>query len=1049
MERDRVVNALQATTSSTNQKDAAAYLDQATKLVGFAPLLLQIVMDETVDCSARQAAVIYLKNVINRSWALDEDDKSPTTFILPEQDKHIIREHIIDAIVASPEAIRVQLCTAVGIIMRHDFPKNWAHLPQKVTMLLQSMDGPSWLGALLVLRRLVKLYEYRRVKEKKPLVETMGVLLPMLLDRLLTLMPDASQESCLLQKIILKIFYGLVQFSLNLEMLDMNTLGQWLEQMRIVIERPVAEEVNKLDVEDRPTTVWWKCKKWASATTHRIFERYGSPGQVEGEYMKFAENYMAHFAVPTVQTCLGVLDRHRNGEYVSPRVLHSILMYVSTAVSQSRTWKIIKPHCQEIIQTIIFPLLKYSADDEEAWNDSPEEYVRAKYDLYDEVHNPTMAAVSVLGGVTKRKDMLMPILEFVLSILNNAQADPADQDGALRVVGELSSAVIKNKLYKKDVEKLVDMLVVPRISHPVRFLRARACWAVKEFSDAKFSTQRILQKIIEALISRLADANEELPVKIEAAIAIQYLLHGQEKARVLVKPHIRIVIIEVLRLIARAEIEEMTSVMDEIMEEFVEDVIPIAVEVTTELTNIFLQLTTVENHEEDRTVTVMGILSTLGSVLDIVEENKEVMAHVEEQVRKVIKSVIDHYQIDYFEEILALANALIISSVSEPMWDIFHDIHKLAVNEGGSLFVDMMPVLHSYLSVDTDSFLARPERVNALLEMTFNMFKDEFSEDEQVHAAKLLECLLLQCQGRINSLVPNIVQLVISRLHQPFEDGKELKPMLLMVIAAAVYYDVGLFLNLAPQLQPHGANTLNYIVNELMGISPKLDGLHDRKMAVIALCTLIKLAPPHRPSLIEEQAPKINEMIISLLDGLQKAMKSQAESRLAEEKRQQEENEGDDEDDREEDLADSEDEIDESTLEYLETLAKHQRKAERTSDADTGDTEESEEDSEDDNWDEESMETYFTPLDDEDSVDAFVVYKETLEALQQSDARLLQALTTCADQEKAIALQKMLTMCQQRTLLAKSKQVEQQGGYAFNVDAPVPTSFNFGAGPVS
>lgn len=54
-------------------------------------------------------------------------------------------------------------------------------------------------------------FRYRRVKEKKPLVETMGLLMPMLLERLITLMPDASQESCLLQKLILKIFYGLVQ----------------------------------------------------------------------------------------------------------------------------------------------------------------------------------------------------------------------------------------------------------------------------------------------------------------------------------------------------------------------------------------------------------------------------------------------------------------------------------------------------------------------------------------------------------------------------------------------------------------------------------------------------------------------------------------------------------------------------------------------------------------------------------------------------------------------------------------------------------------------
>lgn len=44
-----------------------------------------------------------------RHWVMDEDDKQ--SFSLPEQDKHLIRELIIDAIVASPEAIR---CVFVG-----------------------------------------------------------------------------------------------------------------------------------------------------------------------------------------------------------------------------------------------------------------------------------------------------------------------------------------------------------------------------------------------------------------------------------------------------------------------------------------------------------------------------------------------------------------------------------------------------------------------------------------------------------------------------------------------------------------------------------------------------------------------------------------------------------------------------------------------------------------------------------------------------------------------------------------------------------------------
>lgn len=62
---------------------------------------------------------------------------------------------------------------------------------------------------------------------------------------------------------------------------------------------------------------------------------------------------------------------------------------------------------------------------------------------------------------------------------------------------------------------------------------------------------------------------------------------AHEKSTVLdrsvLKPHVHVVILEVLRLVARAEIEEMTSVMDVLLEDFVEDIIPIAIDVATEL----------------------------------------------------------------------------------------------------------------------------------------------------------------------------------------------------------------------------------------------------------------------------------------------------------------------------------------------------------------------------------------------------------------------------------------------------------------------------------
>lgn len=67
---------------------------------------------------------------------------------------------------------------------------------------------------------------------------------------------------------------------------------------------------------------------------------------------------MAHLAVPTIQTYLSLLDSYRQGLYVSPRVLHAILQYLTIAIAQSRTWKVIKPHCQvEIFNYLVLRFL--------------------------------------------------------------------------------------------------------------------------------------------------------------------------------------------------------------------------------------------------------------------------------------------------------------------------------------------------------------------------------------------------------------------------------------------------------------------------------------------------------------------------------------------------------------------------------------------------------------------------------------------------------------------------------------------------------------------
>lgn len=50
-----------------------------------------------------------------------------------------------------------------------------------------------------------------------------------------------------------------------------------------------------------------------------------------------------------------------------------------------------------------------------------------------------------------------------------------------------------------------------------------------------------------------------------------------------VKPHVKVIIMEVLRLITKTHVDDLTPVVDSLLENFEEDVIPIAYDVAVEL----------------------------------------------------------------------------------------------------------------------------------------------------------------------------------------------------------------------------------------------------------------------------------------------------------------------------------------------------------------------------------------------------------------------------------------------------------------------------------
>ncbi|XP_020831460.1 importin-8 isoform X1 [Phascolarctos cinereus] len=1030
MDPNRIIQALKGTIDPKLRIAAENELNQSYKIINFAPSLLQIIVSDQVEFPVRQAAAIYLKNMVTQYWP--DREPPPGEAIFPfnihENDRQQIRDNIVEGIIRSPDLVRVQLTMCLRAIIKHDFPGHWTAVVDKIGYYLQSQSSGSWLGSLLCLYQLVKTYEYKKSEEREPLIAAMQVFLPRIQQQIIQLLPDPSHYSVLLQKQILKIFYALVQYALPLQLVNNQTMMHWMEIFRTIIDRIVPPETLQIDEDDRPELVWWKCKKWALHIVSRLFERYGSPGNVTKEYIEFSEFFLKTYAVGIQQVLLKILNQYRQKEYVAPRVLQQTLNYLNQGVIHSITWKQMKPHIQNICEDVIFTVMCYKDEDEELWQEDPYEYIRMKFDVFEDYASPTTAAQNLLyTAAKKRKEVLPKMMSFCYQILTEPNFDPRKKDGALHVIGSLADILLKKSIFKDQMELMLQNHVFPLFLSNLGYLRARSCWVLHSFSTLKFHNELNLRNAVELTKKSLIE-DKEMPVKVEAAIALQSLICNQEQAKEYVKPHVRPVMQELLHIVRETENDDVTNVIQKMICEYSQEVATFAVDMTQHLAEIFGKVLHSDEYEEveDKTVMAMGILHTIDTILTVVEDHKEITQQLECICLRIIGLVLQKHVIEFYEEILSLAYSLTCQMISPQMWQLLGILFEVFQQDCFEYFADMMPLLHNYVTIDTVTLLSNPKHLEIIYTMCRKVLTGDAGEDAECHAAKLLEVIVLQCKGRgIDQCIPLFVEVVLERLTRGVKTS-ELRTMCLQVAIAALYYNPDLLLHTLERLHfPHNPGPITaQFINQWMNDTDCFLGHHDRKMCIIGLSILLELQ--NRPPAVDAVAGQIVPSILFLFLGL----KQVCTTRQLTDQRDHSKEEKADAEDNEEIPSDEED-----TNETSQAMQENNE----------GRDEEEEE--EDDDWDEDvleetALEGFSTPLDVEDSVDEYQFFTQALLNVQQRDAAWYHLLTAPLSEEQKKALQEIYTLAEHRRNAAETKKIE-QGAFTFE-NKGILSAFNFG-----
>uniref|UniRef100_A0A2K6A9H5 Uncharacterized protein n=1 Tax=Mandrillus leucophaeus TaxID=9568 RepID=A0A2K6A9H5_MANLE len=346
----------------------------------------------------------------------------------------------------------------------------------------------------------------------------------------------------------------------------------------------------------------------------------------------------------------------------------------------------------------------YTDADEELWEEDPYEYIRMKFDVFEDFISFTTAAQKLLfTACSKRKQVLQKTLGFCYQILTEPN----------------------KKIYKDQMEYMLQ-------NHVFFLFSTRACWVLHYFCEVKFKSDQNLQTALELTRRCLID-DRDMPVKVEAAIVFQVLISNQEKFKEYITPFIRRVMQALLHIIRETENDDLTNVIRKMICENSEEVTLVAVELT--------------------------------HFLVVVEDHKEITQQLEGICLQVIGTVLQQHVSESYEEIFSLACSLTCQQMSPQMWQLPPLVFEVFQQDGLDYFTDMVPLLYNYVTVLSKTLLSDTKYLEMIYSMCKKVLTGVAGEDAECHAAKLLEVIILQCKGRnIDQCIPLFVQAALERL---------------------------------------------------------------------------------------------------------------------------------------------------------------------------------------------------------------------------------------------------------------------------------------------
>ncbi|KAG1469127.1 hypothetical protein G6F56_003440 [Rhizopus delemar] len=819
----------------------------------------------------------------------------------------------------APNAVKIHLAASLHKILSVDFPDQWPGFMQELEKCLMSDQIRGIHVGLIGLHELVKVFQWKSAENREPLYNIVAIVFPVIQTICLKLF---ELEAADMLKLALKIYHSSIQMDLPPCFEDQMThLVPWCSLFIKIIEKPINVPN---DTEDFEKYVWWGTKKWAYRCLNLLVEKYSA--QPDSSFMK-------NFTPNILTTYLQQLDVWMKKEcYMSDKCLALSANFLCEAVKHKITWKIMKGHVDTLVSQFIFPLVCFSSKDELIWTENPVDYVHKKSELFEESNVPQQNVTLLLVDLirSRKNQTFMTTLNFVNSVLGRESAENGrDKDGALYMIGALAPYILESKSISPMMEPFFGNHVLPEFKSKFPFLRARACELVRYFNDLEFSNEQNLSHIYLQVLDCLRD--EELPVQVQAALALQHMIRNESGAYYytihliyiypssLVKeatvPHFSFVIQTIISLMNQVDMDMLVTALEEFVETFSEQLPPFSVELCKQLSDTYLHLLEEINAQQQpekngnllavneeifnsKIVTAMSVIETIQQLISDPRNSPDMLSQIELVIIPIIQRTTKNKVYALYNEIFEMIAFCILAlqQVSQPMWSIFELCYKAFKEDDEGLqyyATQMVPSFYNFITLGKDVFVENEQVKHMIFDIIdVCMGNEDLNENDRTPSCRLIESVLLNCSGQMDNYVPSFLNLAFRYILGGNIESIDFKVHCLEIVINCIYYNPRLTLGFLEE-----NNWTQGFFSLWFSTLSSFSSVHDKKLIIVALCALLKLPVAQIPTCLQPTWPQILVGLSDVFKDLSESIEGDSDSELADD-----EDEDDEEEEEEEEI---------------------------------------------------------------------------------------------------------------------------------------------------